>query len=267
MRQVSPLLILTLAVALSFSLAAISLLAQTNTDITGLELVNIRETRYVLDLRRNPNRLPSFRHDPVKVGEKKGGFEVTSVSSNQITFLKNGKSITLETGRSYPLNEYEARFVDKASGTNITLKSGGKFVYGNLNLELTKISDNYSTCYLKDLNSQVVYKMEKHYSQEITFTNLQQAVVFIATSLESTNFEGIANACLDDRRKPNNALLMSLQRTNQVKPLRQIYATNSFPTNSPSFKLGGHMKELGFTNIDFIQTNGVWKLQAIWQCR
>ena len=102
---------------------------------------------------------------------------------------------------------------------------------------------------------------------DVPFTNLQHAVDFIASSLESTNFAGIATACQSSERKPNNSLLVSLQRTNQLKPLRQLYAGKSFPTNAVTFKLGGHDKELGFIHIDFILTNEVWKLQAIWQCR
>lgn len=99
------------------------------------------------------------------------------------------------------------------------------------------------------------------------FTNLQQAVDFIATALETTNFTAISDGCLDAQRKPNAALLKNLQGLNQNRPLRTLYADRSFPTNVPTFKLGGHMKELGFTHIDFVQTNGMWKLQAIWVCR
>lgn len=105
------------------------------------------------------------------------------------------------------------------------------------------------------------------HAEDVSFTNLQQAVDFIAAALESTNFVKIASACLDAQRKPNEALLKSLQNFDQKRPLRELYADKSFPTNEPTFKLGGHMKELGFTHIDFLQTNGVWKLQAIWICR
>jgi len=102
---------------------------------------------------------------------------------------------------------------------------------------------------------------------EDSFTNLQQAVDFLATSLESTNFVTITSACVDTSRKPNDALLKYLQSQNQKTPFRQLYVDKSFPTNAPTFKLGGHMKELGSTHIDFVQTTGVWKLQAIWMCR
>lgn len=105
------------------------------------------------------------------------------------------------------------------------------------------------------------------YADDTSFTNLQQAVDFLATALESTNFVKISSTCLDSQRKPNDALLKSLQSLDQKRPLRELYADKSFPTNAPTFKLGGHMKELGFTHIDFIQTNGVWKLQAMWICR
>ncbi len=105
------------------------------------------------------------------------------------------------------------------------------------------------------------------YADDTSFTNLQQAVDFLATALESTNFVKISSTCLDSQRKPNDAILISLQSLDQKRPLRELYADISFPTNAPTFKLGGHMKELGCTHIDFIQTNGVWKLQAMWICR
>ena len=105
------------------------------------------------------------------------------------------------------------------------------------------------------------------HADDISFTNLQQAVDFLATALESTNFVTISSTCLDSQRKPGDALLKSLQSFDQKRPLRELYADKSFPTNASTFKLGGHMKELGFTHIDFVQTNGVWKLQAIWICR
>ena len=106
------------------------------------------------------------------------------------------------------------------------------------------------------------------HAEDMSFTNLQQAVDFIATALESTNFVRIAEACLDVQQKPTFDLyLRSLQGLNQRKPLRTLYADKSFPTNALNFKIGGHMKELGYTHIDFIQTNGVWKLKTIYTCR
>jgi len=79
------------------------------------------------------------------------------------------------------------------------------------------------------------------YADDTSFTNLQQAVDFLATALESTNFVKISSTCLDSQRKPNDALLKSLQSLDQKRPLRELYADKSFPTNAPTFKLGGHI--------------------------
>lgn len=104
-------------------------------------------------------------------------------------------------------------------------------------------------------------------ADEVSFTNLQQAVDFIATALESTNGVAISNACLDPRRKPSEDVLRDLQRVNAKTPLRKLYEDRSFPTNVLTFGLGGHMAELWCTHIEFIKTNEVWELKAIWMCR
>jgi len=104
-------------------------------------------------------------------------------------------------------------------------------------------------------------------ADEVSLTNLQQAVDFIATALESTNYVAIANACLDPRPKPEDYVLKDLQRAHNKTPLRKLYADKSFPTNDTTFKLGGHMAELWCTHIDFLKTNDVWRLKAIWMCK
>ena len=96
-----------------------------------------------------------------------------------------------------------------------------------------------------------------------SFTNLQQAVDFIATALESTNTAAIAAACIE---KPNQLDLTHLQDLNKAKPLRTLYAHRTFPTEADAFKLGGHMSELGFIHINFIRTNGIWYLNSIMEC-
>ncbi|MEI6218009.1 MAG: hypothetical protein WCP86_03855 [bacterium] len=78
-------------------------------------------------------------------------------------------------------------------------------------------------------------------ADEVSFTNLQQAVDFIATALESTNYVAISSACLDPHRKPEDYVLKGLQRVHNKTPLRKLYADKSFPTNDTTFKLGGHM--------------------------
>lgn len=104
-------------------------------------------------------------------------------------------------------------------------------------------------------------------AEQVAFTNLQQAVDFMAGALETTNFVRIANACMDAGQKPSDGVLKELQALDRQKPFRHLYAGRSFPTNEPTFKLGGHMSELGCTHVDFVRTNGLWRLKAIWMCR
>ncbi len=105
-------------------------------------------------------------------------------------------------------------------------------------------------------------------ADEKSFTNLQHAVDFIATSLESTNDTVIASACLDIKHQRSfEGALYVLRFINKSKPLRDMYADKSFPADKTSFTLGGHNKELGHVHICFIQTNGVWKLENIFECK
>ncbi len=100
-----------------------------------------------------------------------------------------------------------------------------------------------------------------------SFTNLQQAVQFISSSLTTTNFVAIRNACVSPKGKPKDHILLSLKQKHKETPLPELYAKISFPTNSPRFKLGGHMKELGSIHIDFQKEKDVWSLTSIWMCR
>ena len=101
----------------------------------------------------------------------------------------------------------------------------------------------------------------------VSFTNLQQAVNFIATALETTNVAALAEACTNPRQRPNEAEFAYLQGKHRDAPFRALYAKRAFPANAATFKLGGHMQELYCTHIDFIRTNGVWQLKGIWECK
>lgn len=100
-----------------------------------------------------------------------------------------------------------------------------------------------------------------------SFTNLQQAVQFISASLTTTNFVAIRHACVSPKGKPKDHILLSLKQKHKETPLPELYAKTSFPTNSPRFKLGGHMKELGSIHIDFQKEKDLWRLTSIWMCR
>ena len=41
----------------------------------------------------------------------------------------------------------------------------------------------------------------------------------------------------------------------------------TFPKDVETFKLGGHMMELGHCHIDFSKDGGSWRIVRIWQCR
>ena len=101
----------------------------------------------------------------------------------------------------------------------------------------------------------------------VSFTNLQQAVDFIATGLESTNFVAISNACVHPTLRTTEHALKDLQKTNTRTPLRKLYSDRTFATNAATFKLGGHMSELGCIHIDFVKTNEFWMLKDIWMCK
>ena len=104
--------------------------------------------------------------------------------------------------------------------------------------------------------------------EDSSFENLEQAVDFIATSLETTNDTAIANACLDIKNQRSfNGALSVLRWINEKEPIQDLYANKSFPIFRKRFTLGGHNKELGHVHICFIKTDGVWRLEDIFECK
>jgi hypothetical protein len=100
-----------------------------------------------------------------------------------------------------------------------------------------------------------------------SFTNLQQAIVFIANALESTNFIVIRNACLDAQchQRDYESSLAVLQKLNCRTPLVTAFAKSSFPTNGSNIGLAIFCRvvEPSAVHIDFVRTNEVWRIQGI----
>jgi hypothetical protein len=143
------------------ALVSNSLCAQTNSDINGLKLVNIRVTTSVIKFSGDSKSLPTFHHVPVKVGDKKGDFEVTAVSPTNITFVRNGKAFVLQKGIATPFRSIEIEFSDLASHRSFIQRVGDEFVYGTNSFCITDVNQSDSTCSLKDLKSSAVFILKK----------------------------------------------------------------------------------------------------------
>ena len=100
-----------------------------------------------------------------------------------------------------------------------------------------------------------------------TFTALKDAVAFIADCLDKNDLDRLAAACANKDGRTNKNALEALRRSNENTPLGKRYAGREFPTDKDTFKLGGHMSELGFIHIDFVKRDNAWRLDNIWMCR
>lgn len=101
------------------------------------------------------------------------------------------------------------------------------------------------------------------------FTNITQAVEFLAQCLHQDDLARLTNACVrpfDDAQMHSN-VFVDLKEIDAHKPLTEIYSGKEFPTNTSDFTMGGHAKELGFINIPFVKTNGVWFIRDYFYCR
>jgi len=99
-----------------------------------------------------------------------------------------------------------------------------------------------------------------------TFSNLHQAVCFIAATVASGDNGSLAEACRE--ALPPDWILARLREQNTATPLVGLYAGLEFPQGAHDFKLGGHDRELGHIHIDFVRSgDGCWMIQRIWMCR
>ena len=98
-----------------------------------------------------------------------------------------------------------------------------------------------------------------------TFSDLAEAVHFLAQVVSQKDYEALALACHE--KLPEEWILERLQEKHESTPLPKLYAGWEFPADSRQFKLGGHAKELGHIHIDFVKSNAGWEIQEIWMCR
>jgi hypothetical protein len=97
------------------------------------------------------------------------------------------------------------------------------------------------------------------------FSNLAEAVHFLARVVSQKDYEELALACHE--KLPQEWILERLQEVHESTPLPKLYTGWEFPVDSRQFKLGGHAKELGHIHIDFVKLNAGWEIQKIWMCR
>jgi len=99
------------------------------------------------------------------------------------------------------------------------------------------------------------------------FLSLKEAVTFISSCLERGDLATLAGACLEGSGTLTPAVFAQLQKIHKEIPLGTRYEKREFPADAESFKLGGHMSELGHIHIDFVKRSGKWCLSRIWMCR
>jgi hypothetical protein len=113
-------------------------------------------------------------------------------------------------------------------------------------------------------------------AQEPSFTELSDAIDFIAHALDVGEHGVLADACVAREldapglpKRPEYRLraIELLAGVHREKPLRSIYAGRAFPPQESRFKLGGHARELGYLHVDFVREGPRWQIENIWLCR
>jgi hypothetical protein len=116
--------------------------------------------------------------------------------------------------------------------------------------------------------------------EAVYFTQLSDALEFLAANLDAGDADAIADQCadaaLDSSRQaaglppPRDyrlAAIHELARHHHIRSLRSMYVGRQFPNEAAGFKLGGHGAELGHVHVDFVRTEKAWRLKEIWICR
>ena len=98
-----------------------------------------------------------------------------------------------------------------------------------------------------------------------TFSELADAVRFLAEALEAGDDATLADACHE--ALPDKWIMDRLREQAAETPLVGLYAGRTFPRDGTRFKLGGHAKELGHIHIDFVRPKAGWEIERIWMCR
>ena len=114
----------------------------------------------------------------------------------------------------------------------------------------------------------------------VTFSQLGQAMEFLATNLAGRRYEAIADVCLasesEEDRLPVMEMLPSHRkyRITAIKlladrhgelDLRLRYQRREFPQSGSDYKVGGH--DDGHLHVDFVRVEGGWRLKDVWLCR
>ncbi len=105
-----------------------------------------------------------------------------------------------------------------------------------------------------------------------SFATVPEAVEFIAECLDNDDHNSLSTACVGGDRPQvylttHRRAFDMLRAAHGRTPLQSLYATRAFPKDQNTFKLGGHMSEIGHIHIDFVKIDGNWHLQDIWDCR
>lgn len=113
----------------------------------------------------------------------------------------------------------------------------------------------------------------RHQQLPGSFEILADALTFIGKCLDEDEYTKLAHTCIGGH-KPKGVYLAQhrtpfdmLQAAHQKESLLKRYARQEFPKDADTFKLGGHMSELGCLHVDFVKKNDKWFLADIWNCR
>jgi hypothetical protein len=106
-----------------------------------------------------------------------------------------------------------------------------------------------------------------------SFETLAGALQFIVDCLDKNDYPKLVGICVGGH-KPNGVYLAQyrtpfdmLRAAHQKESLLKRYDGKRFPEEEKTFKLGGHMSELGCVHVDFVKKNDQWFLADIWNCR
>jgi hypothetical protein len=119
----------------------------------------------------------------------------------------------------------------------------------------------------------------------IPFTNLMQALDFLATHLDGQRYDVILDACLegestqdsesseDEPSEDESSLgrdyqldvIKVLGVRHQQRDLRERYQGKAFPDDADAFTIGSHND--GHVHVEFVRVERGWRLREIWLCR
>ena len=109
------------------------------------------------------------------------------------------------------------------------------------------------------------------------FQTLEAVVDFICSSLDTDTCGTLLNQIEQSERHTardssypdyfQKFVFSQLQDLHRKLDLRRLYRGRTFPKEQRTYKLGGHMQELGCIHIDFLKAEQGWVISDIWICR